>query len=244
MKILFFILPLLLPVLLGAKPPPAEELLRRADRARGGLAEGLTWDVKIKDTQGGHTKESAFEVKVKGTNVLAVCTAPARQKGETYLFNDRNLWVYRPNLRKPISVSTRQRLSGQTANGDIANTNYAKDYHAEFLAEEVVDGEKVHKLLLKAKSSELTYDRIHYWVSPARGLGLKAEFLTAEGKPFKLATFKYDHRVKVGAKDEPFVSEMTITEAAFPENRSVLSYENLKATALKDSIFNVNNLAR
>ncbi len=222
----------------------AEELLRTSDRSRGGVSQGVVWDVAIKDIQGKSEKQTDFTVKVKGTNVLAVCTGPARQKGETYLFNDRNLWVYRPNLRKPISVSTRQRLSGQTANGDIANTNYAKDYEAELVKEESINGEKTQELLLKAKSKDLTYDRIRYWISVSRGVAIQAEFLTSEGKPFKRATFTYNNKIKVGGKDEPFISEMVISESAFPDNKSILTYTNLRSQELSDSIFNVNNLSR
>lgn len=224
--------------------PEARELLLKSDRARGGVSDGVVWDVLITSVQSGQTRESTFNVKVKGVNVLAVCSAPARQKGETYLFNDRNLWVYRSNLRKPISVSTRVRLSGQTSNGDIANTNYAKDYEAEILTRENIGSEKAVKLLLKAKSRDLTYDQIHYWVSDKSGLALQADFLTLEGKPIKRATFSYGNSIKVDGKTEPFISEMLITESAFPENKSTLRYQNLKNQTISDSIFNVNNLAR
>lgn len=227
-----------------AKPPQASELLRKSDRARGGLNDGITWEIEIATTQGQDTKNSVYEVKVKGSNILAVCSSPARQKGETYLFNNRNLWVYRSNLRKPISVSTRQRLSGQTSNGDIAATNYAKDYNAEIVKSEAIAGESSYKLLLKAKTTDLTYDQIHYWISEKSGLALQADFLTSEGKSFKRATFKYNNIIQAGSKSEPFISEMTISETAFPENKSVLTYKNLNSKKLDDSVFNVNNLSR
>lgn len=243
MKIAFFIL-LFLNFVHAATTPEAREMLLKADRARGGLSDGVVWDVFITSVQSGQTKESTYNVKVKGVNVLAVCTAPARQKGETLLFNDRNLWVYRNNLRKPISVSTRVRLSGQTSNGDIANTNYAKDYEAELGPKENIGAERAVKLLLKAKSKDLTYDQIHYWVSEKSGLALQADFLTLEGRPIKRANFIYDNIIEVKGKKEPFISEMVITESAFPENKSTLRYQNLKGQNLSNAIFNVNNLSR
>ena len=226
------------------KTPPAQSLLVKSDKARGGINDGISWEVEITAFQDEEKKISNFDIKVKSLNILAVCIAPARQKGETYLFNDRNLWVYRSNLRKPISVSTRQRLSGQTANGDIATTNYAKDYEAQSIGEESVKGEKSYKLLLKSKSKDLTYDQIHYWISQKSGLAIQADFLTTEGKPFKRANYMYANSISVAGKKEPFISEMIITETAFPENKSVLKYKNLKSIKLADNIFNVNNLAR
>ena len=50
------------------------------------------------------------------------------------LFNDRTIWFIKPGLRKPVSISARQRLVGDAANGDIATTNYARDYDGATLA--------------------------------------------------------------------------------------------------------------
>lgn len=220
------------------------DLLLKSDRARGGINDGLSWEVTIKTFQDGTEKESTYEVWAKKVDVLAKCLLPARQKGEIFLFNDKNLWVYRPNLKKPISVSSRQRLSGQTANGDIATTNYAKDYNAASIGKEVINGIKTDKLLLKAKSKDLTYDQIHYWVNLDTGLAIQAEFLTLEGKAFKKAVYKYENTIEVNGKKEPFISEILITDVAFPNNKSILNYSKLKKEKLNDGFFNVNNLSR
>lgn len=230
---------------LYASPPlAATTLLLKADRARGSLNDGLSWEVSIKTFQDEAVKESTYEVWVKNVDVLAKCLSPVRQKGEIFLFNDKNLWVYRPNLKKPISVSSRQRLSGQTANGDIATTNYAKDYQASSLGQEKINGIKTEKLILKAKSKDLTYDQIHYWIAIDSGLALQAEFLTLDGKAFKKAIYKYENTVEVQGKNEPFISEITITDVAFPKNKSILTYSKLKKEKLMDGFFNVNNLSR
>jgi hypothetical protein len=177
-------------------------------------------------------------------NVLARCSAPARQKDEIYLFNDRNLWVHRPGLRKPISVSPRQRLTGQAAIGDIANTNYARDYEGKVVGEEEVNGTKSYKLALKSKSEKTTYDGINYWISKDKGLGVKAEFLTSEGKVFKVAEIEYKNSVKGAGGNVPFISKMTIRDAAFKENVTVMTYTKPQPENIGDSVFNVNNLAR
>src|SRR5262245_33316579 len=94
-----------------AEPPPsAAELLRFADRARGGLDEGVTWTIDIEATQDGHKNSRAYMVKAKGNNALCEALAPPRNKGETLLFNDRTIWFVKPGLRKPVSISARQRL--------------------------------------------------------------------------------------------------------------------------------------
>ena len=216
---------------------PAEEILRKSDRARGGMAEGLSWGVRLENSD---QSSAEYLVQVKGLNVIARCSAPARQKGETFLFNDRNLWIHKPGLKKPVSLSPRQRLSGQAANGDIATTNYARDYNGKVEAEEKVNGKMAYRLFLEAKDKNVTYSKIRYWVSKESFLGLKAEFLTLEGKPFKVADFQYNNKLK----GQPFVSEMHIADAANAKDTTKLIYSAPKIESLPDALFNVNNLGR
>lgn len=228
------------------KPPSAKELLESADRARGStaVASGLTWTVQVESQNDGNKSSITYDLKVKGLNALAEATEPARNKGETMLFNDRSIWYFRPSLKKPVSISPRQKLMGQAANGDIASTNYARDYDATIVGEELVDGAKTWKLDLKSKDKQTTYDRVTYWISQKERLGVKAEFLAVSGKPFKGATFEYKNKMNSDGKSYDFVSKMHITDANDPNNVTVLLYSKPETKTLSDSIFNINNLTR
>lgn len=222
----------------------AQALLAEADRARGGVTKGLTWDVRIQSSEDGATTDRSFTVQARGDDALVEATLPARNKGEIFLFNDRTMWFFRPGLRKPVSISPRQRLSGQAANGDIANTNYARDYDGNVTKEEAIDGQATYLLELKAKRDNITYDRIRYWISKDKKLGLKAEFLTLQGEVFKVAKFEYNNSITSGGKKVPFVSRVTITDARFPQNKSVMEYVKPAEKNLPASLFNINQLAR
>jgi len=224
--------------------PDAEKLLRAADRSRGGAEMGLSWMIDVQSREEELEKREAYAIKTKGTDAVAECTAPARSKGETLLFNDRNIWMHKPGLSKPVSISPRQRLSGQASNGDIASTNYARDYEGKVVGEETVAGKKAYVLELKARGKNVTYDRIRYWITKDSQLGVKAEFLTLQGKPFKVAEFEYANQLDTGSGQIPFVSKMTIRDASFPENVTVVDYTRPKRVALSDAAFNVNNLSR
>ncbi len=224
--------------------PSAEELLKASDKARGGALLGLTWNVAIDTVEDKEKVSLSYVVKVKNSDALAECSVPPKKKGETFVFNDRSLWYYKPGLKKPVSISSRQKLSGQAANGDIASTNYARDYEGKILGEEVLDGKPVYKLELKAKAKNVTYDGIRYWISKDQRLGIKAEFLTLQGKVFKIAVFEYGNTLEMDGKSFPFVSKMTITDAAFQENSTTMSYTKPVIQDHPASIFNVNNLIR
>jgi hypothetical protein len=222
----------------------AADLLKASDQGRGGVEEGLTWNLKLETTDEGDSTVREFLVKAKGHDAFVEATAPARNKGEIYLFNDRNMWFFKPSLKKPVAISARQKLTGQAANGDIASTHYARDYTATLERTEVLNGEKMHVLLLKAKANNLTYDQIRYWISDSSKLAKRAEFLTLEGKPFKLGEMEYGNTIVLKGKKIPFVSKLTIVDAKFKENLSVITYDSPKIEDHSTSLFNVNRLSR
>ena len=227
-----------------AKADVAADLLKASDRGRGGIDEGLTWTIEIQTTEDGETSTRGFIVKAKDHDAYVEAQAPARFKGEIYIFNDRNMWFYKPSVRKPISISSRQKLSGQAANGDIASTHYARDYKPTLIGTDNINGEKVQILLLKANRDNLTYDQIKYYISEKSKLALKVEFLTLQGQVFKVGVMEYNNNLKLRGEDVSFVSRLTITDAKFKENKSVLIYSNPKLDEINNKIFNVNNLSR
>jgi hypothetical protein len=229
-----------------AADPTALEILQTADRARGSSAvvEGISWEVVVDSKEGTTNNSISYDLKVKGSDAVAEAIAPARSKGEIMLFNDRNIWFFKPGLKKPVAISPRQKLMGQAANGDIASTNYARDYDGTIAGSEKIDNQDAWKLDLKAKTKNVTYDQIRYWVSKKDGVGIKAEYLTVGGEVFKKATFEYKNKLEVSGKNIPFVSKMTINDAVNASLQTVLNYKTPRSAKHADSIFNVNNLIR
>lgn len=222
----------------------ATDLLKASDLHRGGVQEGLTWKATITSTEDGEVSSREFLIKAKDHDAYVEALFPARLKGEVYIFNDRNMWYYKPSVKKPVSISSRQKLTGQAANGDIASTHYARDYDATLEKNETIGGEKFHVLFLKAKANNLTYDQIRYWISDKTKLAIKAEFLTLQGKPFKIGTMEYSNKLTYQGKEIPFVSQLTIEDAKFSENKSVIKYQQPKIEMHGAGLFNVNNLSR
>jgi hypothetical protein len=229
-----------------AADPSAEEILKEADRARGSsaVAGGISWEVAVESNDGTNTNTVSYDLKVKANDALAEAVAPARNKGEMMLFNDRNIWFFKPGMKKPLAISPRQKLMGQAANGDIASTNYARDYDGKIVGSEKVDGQDTWKMELKAKAKNVTYDQIRYWVSKKDKVGIKAEFLTVSGDLFKQATIEYKNKIDAGGKQIPFVSKMVIIDAVNAKQKTVLNYKSPRAEKHADAIFNVNNLVR
>jgi len=220
------------------------EILTQSDAARGGGLPGIHWNIKLSALDGGEQLDQELTVRAKGNDSLVEFSAPPKVKGQKLLTVERNMWFIKPGLRKPTPISARQRLIGQASNGDVAATNYAGDYQAALLGEEAIDGEDCYRLELTAKEAQVTYDRIVYWVSKSRRVGVQAEFYTVSGKLFKRARFEYDNRIDYQGKSIPFVSKMTIMDEIDRSQKTTLEYSDIQVSALPDQVFNLQFLMR
>jgi hypothetical protein len=227
-----------------APTPTAEELLKAADRSRGALESGVTWDMTIDTVEDQQKSSRTATAKALGYDTRVEMNSPAYAKGQIILLKDSEMWFSTPKLKKPILISSKTKLSGPAANGDIATTSYSRDYRGALTGEEQVGGEDAWRLELQAVAKNVTYDRIRYWVSKSRRVALKAEFLTLRGDAFKIATFEYANTLKAGGQELPFLSRMTITDAAAPENVSTITYGPPRLEDLPASLFDVNSLVR
>lgn len=223
--------------------PDAAQLLRSSDLARGGGLPGLIWEVQASNSGTGADEQRDQRLRIKAVDTASVAEVidPPSSKGARILQVERNMWMTKPGLKKPVAISPRQRLSGQAAIGDVAATHYAKDYQARYLREEAVDGEPCHVLELTANARQTTYDRITYWISVRRQVGLKADFLSLSGKRLKSAQFEYGNTVSVNGQSIPFVSQMVISDAT-TDARTVLHYSHVKVHAVPAAEFDVANL--
>ena len=218
-------------------------ILAESDRARGGGLPGVEWDLKLASTEGGNKDELELNVIAVNDSSLATTVYPPRMKRAKLLQVERNMWYGRPDLRKPISISPRQKMSGPAANGDIAATNYNGEYTPTLLREEKVGDEDTYVLDLVGKNKWVTYDRIVYWVSKKRLVAVKAEFYTVSGKLIKTADFAYDNTIVYDNHRIPFVSRIDIRDAINKNNFSVLEYSGVKVRKLTAADFQVSTLS-
>jgi outer membrane lipoprotein-sorting protein len=220
-----------------------EEILRKADEARGNM-EGVEWEIDIKSIEGGREQNRTLRVSARSFNSLAEFLAPANVKGQKMLMIDRNMWFVKPGLSKAVPISPRQKLLGGAANGDIASTNYAGDYQVVQTSEDTVNQESCYLFDLNAADKKVTYDKIKYWISKGRLVGVKAEFYTVSGKMFKTATFEYENSVTIDGAPRPFISKMIITNAIVKEDVTTMIFHKVLFKKIPDSMFNLNLLMK
>lgn len=230
-------LPLLFAVVLQAQELSNEDILRKADFATGANIDGLHFLVTIVSTdKNGDVERQTLDIKSTHDNWVAETQLPPRARGRKMLMINRNMWFTKPDLRKPVPISMRQRLSGGASNGDIASTNYAEDYRATRLADAVVDGHLCYVFDLAAKEKNVTYDQVKYWIRQVDGLGQKAEFYSRSGKLLKTAEFQFDNRITAENHQLPFLSQMVIRDT-LSGDISELRYTDVKVAPISAASF-------
>jgi outer membrane lipoprotein-sorting protein len=90
-----------------------------------------------------------FSVKKGRDKMVALFLDPPSEKGRATLRLGDNMWLYIPNVGKPIRITSLQSVVGGVFNNsDILNLDYSVEYNVEKAAEEG----KSYLLELKAKS--------------------------------------------------------------------------------------------
>lgn len=222
--------------------PDAQTLLQHADQARGGNLPGIVWEINLL-SRGGDKIDEPQRLRVMAVDDASVAETlePVRFKGSRLLQLSRNMWLTRPGLSKPVPISPRQRMSGQAANGDIAATNYAADYDAQLAGIQSIAGEQCYQLDLSSKNKRTTYDKVRYWISVKREVGVKAEFLSLSGKLLKTAHFEYNNSIEHEGKRLPFVSRMRIQDALSTAETS-MEFGTVKVKKISPSEFDLGQM--
>jgi outer membrane lipoprotein-sorting protein len=180
----------------------------------------------------GRKKEFVLFIVKKGTDkVAALFISPASEKGRTTLRLDENMWLFIPNIGKPIRITSLQSVVGGVFNNaDILRLDYAEEYKIqkmEDLGAEVL-------LHLKAKTNSVAYDQLKMWVDKEKYLPNKIECLTQTSMLIKTIFFKQTKDFG-GGIIRPSVIE---TESPLHKGyKSVMIFAGIKKRDFKDEVF-------
>ncbi|MGZ3787551.1 MAG: outer membrane lipoprotein-sorting protein [Bacteriovorax sp.] len=214
----------------------ANEIVKKADLKRGLGNVSHSFNVTVTDQD---EKKETYHVSFRDMNhSLTEQTEPERSRGRKLLMRDYDIWLFTPNIKKPLRISLEQKLTGQVSNGDIARTNYAEDYEATLIDSDKKEKSDVYKLDLKAKNNKVTYGKIEYVVSKKDYSPIEATFFALSGKPLKHATFS-DFRPIQGAVR---ATKMVIQDYLQKDKVSSLVFGDHKLEKFSDSLFNKERL--
>ncbi len=180
----------------------------------------------------GKKKEfTLFTVKKGVDKVASLFLAPASEKGRSTLRLGDNMWLYIPNVGKPIRITSLQSVVGGVFNNaDILQLDYTAEYNVESVDE--TGGE--YLLYLKAKTRTVAYDRLKIWADRKSVLPTKIECLTEANMLIKTLYFK-DVKSFGGGISRPAVIETD--SPLYKGYKSVMIFAGVKKKDFKDEVF-------
>jgi outer membrane lipoprotein-sorting protein len=188
---------------------------------------------KIINTEpSGRQKEYVYFTVKKGKDRIAgLFLQPAADKGRSTLRLGDNMWLYVPNVGKPVRITSLQSvIGGVFNNADILALDYSVEYDVEKAEEQ--DTEVL--LYLKAKTRAVAYDRLKIWADKQKALPVKIECLTEAGMLIKTLRFK-EVKDFGGGIVRPAVIETD--SPLYKGYKSTMIFAGIKKRTFRDEVF-------
>ncbi|WP_372526861.1 outer membrane lipoprotein-sorting protein [Piscinibacter sp.] len=187
----------------------------------------------------GSKKEYVLYTIKKGRDkVVALFLAPPSEKGRVTLRLAENMWLYMPDVGRPIRITSLQSVTGSIFNNaDILRIDYSAEY-AVVAAEEQKDA---LLLTLKAKTAEVAYDRLKMWVDKTLLLPTTIEAYAASGLLIKTLHFSNIKDFGGGIKRPATVTTDSPLQKGY---KSVMQWSGIKRADYPDETFTLNALPR
>jgi outer membrane lipoprotein-sorting protein len=190
------------------------------------------------DPDGAKKEFVLYSVKKGRDKVVALFLSPASEKGRATLRDGDNMWLYIPNVGRPVRITSLQSVTGGVFNNaDILRIDYTAEYDVQS-AEEQSDA---YLLGLKAKTGEVAYDRLTMWVDKKLVTPTKIEAYAASGLLVKTLYFK-DVKDFGGGIRRPATVETD--SPLYKGYRSVMLFDRIKRRVLPDEVFTLSYLPK
>ncbi len=131
---------------------------------RQGLAGKGSFELNLRvvSFRGKESNTSSIRVFFNdGKKQLVTFIEPERLKGDYYLVNGYNTWMYQKGLRRPIRISAQQKIFGDAGIAETAGINYLEDYNIV----ETIGNDGEYLMELKAIDTRTAYQRATIWIS-------------------------------------------------------------------------------
>ena len=179
-----------------------------------------------------------YSVKKGRDRLVAVFLDPASERDRATLRLGENMWLYIPNVGKPVRITSLQSvIGGVFNNADILRLDYAAEYDVQSMTEDAAS----YTLALKAKGGDVAYDKLKMTVDKKTVLPTTIECHAASGLLIKTLTYK-DTKDFGGGIKRPATLE---TDSPLHKGyKSLMLYGSIKARKTPDEAFTLEYLPR
>ncbi len=178
---------------------------------------------------------------------LVLITAPAKDKGQTFLKVDNQLWMWNPQISRIVKLGSSMMSQGwmnsDYSNDELLNSgSIVTDYDKKIIGSETINGKDCYKIELTPKTDKnIIWGKQILWISKQNFLILKNEFYDEDG--FLVKTHIASDIKNMDGRTIP--TKFTILKADEPKNKTVVTLNKIKFDVKIDkNFFSQQNMKR
>lgn len=222
----------------GFAAPDGQAILERVDRNLAPDSYEM-YRKLVNIEPDGRRKEFVIYTAKRGRDrMVGLFLEPPTDAGRTTLRQGDNMWLYIPDVGRPIRIASLQSVVG----GIFNNADLMRlDFSAEYDVTAVEEKPDSYRLSLKARTDAVAYDRLVMTVDRKLMLPLTIEAYAASGMLIK--TLRYRDVKDFGDG----IRRPSVLETESPLHRgykAVMVFAKIKRRDFRDEVFTLNYMPR
>ena len=207
------------------------ELLKKVDRNLQPESYEMYRKLINVEPDGDRKEFVLYTIKKGRDKMVALFLDPPSEKGRASLRLGDNMWLYIPNVGKPLRITSLQSVVGGVFNNsDILRLDYSTEYNVTSMTTDA--GQTL--LELKAKSKSVAYDRLKMWIDKKAVIPVKIEAYAVSGLLIKTLHYSKIKDFGGGLK-RPSVLETD--SPLYKGYKSIMLFAKIKKKDFKDEVF-------
>ena len=223
----------------------ATEIIRKADEKFQGEKTSQS-EMTMKIVRPSYERTIQFKNWSKDRNLsLTLVTYPAREKGQTFLKRDNDIWNWNPQINRmiklPPSMMSQGWMGSDYSNDDVLKeSSIITDYMHKLLGSETEGEFDCYKIeLLPHDNAAVVWGKIIKWITKKHYLQVKSEYYDEDGY---LVKTEYAFDIKM-MDDREIPTRLVIQPAEEKGNQTIVIINSLKFNQpVPESFFSQQNM--
>nr|WP_321408263.1 outer membrane lipoprotein-sorting protein [uncultured Carboxylicivirga sp.] len=230
-----------------AQAQDAKEIVKQADDKMQGEESSISvMSMTIKRPT--YERNLTFKNWTKGTQfAMTLVTAPAQEKGQTFLKREREMWNWNPRISRmiklPPSMMSQGWMGSDYTNDDaLKKSSIVEDYHHTLLGSEEIEGNDCYHIqLVPTEEAAVVWGKVIMWVTKDEYIQMKIEYYDED--EFLVKTELAHNITTLGGRVLP--SQFEIIPADKPNQRTLMNIENIEFNVpIEDTFFSQQSMKR
>ena len=229
---------LLLTLISVLKAQSAKDIIIKADQKWQGLSQISSMEMTI--VRPTWERTIAFKGWTKGRDYsLTLITAPAREKGQTFLKRQNEMWTWNPSINRliklPAAMMSQGWMGSDFTNDDILKeSSIVVDYTHKIIGKEEINGIMCHKIeLIPTEEAAVVWGKIIKWISIDQTDQIKNEYYDEDEM---LVKTDIASDIKLMG-DRKIPTRIEVIPADKPGNKTIVIITNIKYNVKMDNSF-------